>query len=72
MYFSWNEEFGSALSKLRNFRGEGFEHTHTPSLSLGMPLLVQWQGNTNEYSKWAKMARLRVTTFPSQNRERKN
>ena len=29
MYFPWNWEFGSALSKLRNFGG-GFEHTNLP------------------------------------------
>jgi hypothetical protein len=38
MYFPWNWEFSSALSKLRNFGGEGFE---PPKFRpLGTPLLA--------------------------------
>ena len=45
MYFPRNWEFGSALSKLRNFGGGGgFEHPQTPPL--GTPLITteSWLG----------------------------
>jgi hypothetical protein len=47
MYFPWNSEFGSALSKLRNFGG-GFEHPN-PS-----PSVRHWPLVPTEYGdRWA-------------------
>ena len=43
MYFPWNWEFGSALSKLRNFGGG----LNTPNPPLGMPLLLTHLSNQN-------------------------
>jgi hypothetical protein len=40
MHFPRNWEFGSALSKLRNFGGRGFEIPNTPSERYWCPLFI--------------------------------
>jgi hypothetical protein len=49
MYFPRNREFGSALSKLRNFEGGGIEPPSTPPQYARMYKIIQQQ-LTDEWS----------------------
>jgi hypothetical protein len=50
MYFPWNWEFGSVLSKLRNFGGGGVETPHPPPHRTPQPPVARSLNRLHEIS----------------------
>jgi hypothetical protein len=60
MYFPWNWEFGSALSKLQNFGGGGVEPPNAPSVRHWSETVVR---PTKLHGVTSQTTRVVVTAF---------